>query len=601
MVRRGACDLSEMARTRCLAVVPFEKTIPLLPPLALMSLAWPLALAFLAILPANDVDAQAAARAGALASEYFAAYQSRYPESNPANRDGLFDNSRRAYAAWDRTEDRFLARLQVLVPELNDASPEALTIALLKERLEMSRQFRACRRELWNVGPLTGWLNEYRGYAARHPGSDEPARQAALRRWGRLPGFIHTEIENLRAGMRAGYTAPRTLVSAAIAQADAVLSLPPAESPFYAPASNDSSAGFRRAFESLVRDSIVPALRRYREFLASEYAPRARTSVGVGALPDGAKCFRALIRRYTTLDIAPAQLGVSGRAMLETGDAQAIRRRQVQLIADTANRFRTSAEALGAMRDALERAALAAPRWFSRLPEVMIPSVDSMPDGGDADPDAQYVPGGRNEPPRVYVNVPRLLEPGGRLLAERLAFHEGMPGHHLQIALARTADAPPLNRVLANSAFGEGWAVYASNLAAEMGLYSSETTRFPASAARLYDGLTFVIQQGLHVQGWTRSQAVDTMLAYSGGGAEEAAQQIDYFIAAPAHALAYPMGAKYIEDLRRDATRRLGSRFTAREFHDVVLESGALPLGVLKDIVDRWIADRQRPDSLSRH
>jgi alpha-beta hydrolase superfamily lysophospholipase len=195
--------------------------------------------------------------------------------------------------------------------------------------------------------------------------------------------------------------------------------------------------------------------------------------------------------------------------------------------------------------------------------------------------------------------VPRLLEPGGRLLAERLAFHEGVPGHHLQVALARSADAHPLNRVLWNSAFGEGWAVYASNLAAEMGLYSSETTRFTAAAARMHDGLTFVVQHGLHAHGWTRNQAVDTMLKYSGGGAEEAAQQIDYFIAAPAHALAYPMGAKYIEDLRRDATGRLGSRFTAREFHDVVLESGALPLGVLKDVVDRWIAARQRPDSLT--
>jgi uncharacterized protein (DUF885 family)/alpha-beta hydrolase superfamily lysophospholipase len=563
-----------------------------------MRLTRALTLTVLVLLPGAEVDGQVSARAGALASEYLAAYQSRYPESDPANRDGLFDNSRRAYAAWDRAEDRFLTRLRVLTPELDHASPEALTLGLLRERLAMSRQFRSCRRELWNVGPLTGWLNEYRGYAARHPGTGEPARQAALRRWGKLPGFIRIEIENLRAGLRAGYTAPRLLVSAAIAQADAVLSLAPTESPFFAPASNDSSTAFRAAFESLVRDSIVPALRRYREFLADEYAPRARTSVGVGALPDGATCFRALIRRYTTLDVPPAQLGASGRAMLEADDALVLRRRQVQLIADTANRFLTSAEALGAMRDALTRAAGAAPRWFGRLPEILVPSVDSMPDGGHADPDAQYVPGGRDEPPRVYVNVPRLLEPGGRLQAERLAFHEGVPGHHLQIALARSADAHPLNRVLSNTAFGEGWAVYASNLAAEMGLYSTEATRFAASAARLHDGLTFVIQHGLHAQGWTRSQAVDTMLKYSGGGAAEAAQQIDYFIAAPAHALAYPMGAKYIEDLRGDATRRLGSRFSPTAFHDVVLASGALPLAVLKDVVDRWIATRQRPDSL---
>jgi len=349
---------------------------------------------------------------------------------------------------------------------------------------------------------------------------------------------------------------------------------------------------FRRAFELLVRDSIAPALRRYRDFLEGEYSPRARTSVGVGALPGGAACFQALIRRYTTLDLTPARLRETGRALLATDATTSTRQRHAQLIADPANHFTTSAEARDAMRAALQRAATAAPQWFGRLPAVLVPRVDSMPDGGDADPDALYVQGDGATPPTVYVNLPRLLQPGGRLYAERLAFHEGVPGHHFQIALARSADAHPLNRVLANSGFGEGWAVYASNLAEEMRLYSTETTRFPVAASRVNDGLTFVLQDGLHAQAWSRSQAIDTVLKYSGGGAEEAAQQVDYFIAAPAHALAYPLGARYIEDLRRDAARRLGSRFDVKAFHDVVLESGALPLEVLRDVLDRWIRSR---------
>ena len=530
----------------------------------------------------------AALQARALATQYLAAHNARYPGSDAANFDALFDNNLQAYKAWNARETQFLERLLRITRNVDSGSSEATTLALLRERLEMSQQFRTCRRELWNVGPLTGWLNEYRAFASRQPAGGESMRDAALRRWRKLPAFIDTEIANLRAGVRAGYTAPRMLVVAAIAQTDAVLALPATQSPFYAPASGDTSQKFRAAFESLVRDSLTPALRRYRNYLADEYSPRARTSVGLVANPEGAACFRALIRRYTTLDISPSQLNANGRALLASGDANALRLRQQQLIADTANRFTTSRAALGAIADALQRAAGALPQWFGRLPAVPVPNVDSMPDAGDSDPDAMYVPGTGNEPPRVYVNVPRLLQPGGRLYAERLAFHEGVPGHHLQVSLQRSADTHPLNRALWNAAFGEGWAVYASNLALEMGLYSSDVTRFAALKSSIDDGLTYVVQYGLHAQGWTREQAIDTLRKYSGGGADEATQQVEYFIAAPAHALAYPLGARYIEDLRRDVARRLGPRFDVRRFHDVVLESGALPLGVLTAWVNRW-------------
>lgn len=215
------------------------------------------------------------------------------------------------------------------------------------------------------------------------------------------------------------------LVTAAIEQTDAVLAFPATQSPFYAPASRNTSQKSRAAFESLVHDSLTPALRRYRNYLADEYSPRARTSVGLVANPGGAACFRAQIRRYTTLDISPSQLNADGRALLASGDANALRLRQQQLIADTANRFTTSRAAMRAIAGALERAAAALPQWFGRLPEVLAPNVDSMPDAGDSDPDAMYAPGSSNEPLRVYVNVPRLLQPGGRLYAERLAFHEG--------------------------------------------------------------------------------------------------------------------------------------------------------------------------------
>lgn len=534
-------------------------------------------------------EGAAAAAARALSTEYLNAYQTRYPESDAANLDGMFDNSLQAYQAWSRRQSRFLERVRRMAPAIDRGAPESVTLALLEEHLEMSWDFRVCRRELWNAGPLTSWLPEYRAYAARQQVGSDTARRAALGRWRKFPAFIDTEIENLRVGVRAGYTSPRVLVISAIAQSEAILNSPVAESPFNSPAARDTSPEFRSAFESLVRERITPALCRYRDYLANEYSKTARQSVGVSAIPRGASCFQALIRRYTTLDLTPAMLNAKGRELLATEDAAAIRDRQMRLIADTANQFRTSQEALETMARALRRAGNAAPRWFGRLPQVLVPDVDSMPDAGPSDADAVYVPGTATEPPRVYVNVPRIMEPGGRLYAERLAFHEGMPGHHLQISMQRATNAHPLNRLLWNAGFGEGWAVYASNLAETMGLYSSAATRFASTKSKVDDGLTFVVQYGLHTQGWSRQQAVDTILKYSGGVAEEAERQVDYFIAAPAHALAYPVGARYIEDLRDDASRRLGSKFDVRRFHDVILTSGALPLTVLRGSVDRWV------------
>jgi uncharacterized protein (DUF885 family) len=169
-------------------------------------------------------------------------------------------------------------------------------------------------------------------------------------------------------------------------------------------------------------------------------------------------------------------------------------------------------------------------------------------------------------------------------------FHEGIPGHHLQIALQQGSNVNALNRVLSNPAFVEGWAVYASNLADEMGLYTSDASRFPLVEALVDDGLTFVVQSGLHAHGWSRAQAVDTMLAYSSDSRAEVEQEVDYYIAAPGHALAYPVGAREIDRLRRGAMMQLGSRFDVRRFHDALLANGPVPLATLRVTVAQWIS-----------
>ena len=545
----------------------------------------------------------AEAHARQLSDEYLRAYRVRYPGlagDQPVS--ALFDNSRAAHARWARTERRFLSRVVTAAARVGTASPEAVTLALLKERLEASQAFVVCRRELWNVSPVTGWVSEHRGYAAQQSAGTHSQRSAALRRWRQLPSFIDTEIDNLRFGQQLGITAPSVLVSATIAQLDRVIASPVRESPFFAPALDDTTKAFQNAFETLVRNEITPAVKRYRDFLADNYLRFARETVGVGDNPGGQACFRALIRRYTSLASTPAELDSIGRDLLHRGMAERVntplpgseplnqRSLHPKLVADSANSFRSTAEVMRYARDAVQRAWAVAPQWFGRLPTSPLPFIDSLPGADASDPTAQYIPAARGDAKsRVLLNLPALLKPGAKLYLERVMFHEGIPGHHLQIALQENSPVNVLNRVLWSSAFVEGWAVYASDLADEMGLYSSVASRFPLVEAVVNDGLTFVVQSGLHAHGWSRAQAVDTMLAYSSDSPAEIEQQVDYYIAAPAHALAYPAGARAIDLLRRDAVLQLGSRFDVRRFHEAVLANGPVPLATLRLIIARWI------------
>ena len=570
-----------------------------------------------ALLHAQQGNAKPEHEAGRLAAEYLVAFGQRFPEeTHRAQARTLFDNRRSAYVAWSEREATYLRRLRGISPRLRADAPEAVTLGILQERLEMSQQFRVCRRELWNVSPVTGWFSEYLGYATQQRVASEADRRNVMSRWSELPGFVDIEIANLRYGLAQGYQAPRILVQTTIEQVAGVLNRAPAQSPFYAVAHADTSTWFRAAMDTLARERITPALARYQAFLLNEYLPQSRLSVGVGGNRDGAACFRALMRRYTSLRTTSREMDSVGHALLARGLEEqrlaALRRGgsaspaaprgvapQRELLPDSANAFRSTLEITTSAQSALQRAWTAAPRWFATVPNAPLPVIDSMPGAGDSDPTAQYVPadhpGGRA---RIFVNMSSLLKPGGRMYLERVMFHEGVPGHHFQIALQQQAKVHPLNRTLFNAAFAEGWAVYASNLADEMQLYSSDVARVPLVESLTDDGLTMLVQSGLHAHGWSRSQAIDTMLVYSGAPQDEIQQQVDYFIAAPAHALAYPVGAREIERLRQASERALGDRFDIRRFHALVLANGPLPLTLLRRLVARsWEAAHSSGDN----
>ena len=246
---------------------------------------------------------EAAQRVTAVGDEWVAESLIRNPEMAtrtgvPDARHGeIFDNSLTALAQWEQREDRWLAALQRLNPDLLLGTPEWVVYGTLRERLEAARDRRVCREHLWSVNHFQGWQTEYPTLATQQPIGSAELRAAALSRFGKLPRYLDTEIVNLRQGLRSGYSASKLTVELTIKQLDNLLSIGPEQSPYFDPARRDSIPAFVNQWRTLLVNELNPALQRYRDFLRDEYLPAARETVAASANPDGAACYQAKVRQ----------------------------------------------------------------------------------------------------------------------------------------------------------------------------------------------------------------------------------------------------------------------------------------------------------------
>jgi len=363
---------------------------------------------------------------------------------------------------------------------------------------------------------------------------------------------------------------------------------------------------FRRELSAAVGEIVVPAFGRYLEVLETEILPAARPSdrPGIVHVPGGDAAYRALIRTHTTLDLEPEAVHELGLAEIERIDASfadlgarvlgvhGLDATLAALREDPALRFGSADEVFAAARDTLARAQAAVPRWFGRLPRVDC-EVVPIPSETEAHQTLAYyawpaLDGSR--PGRYYINLGS-PETRPRYEAEALAFHESVPGHHLQIALAQELEGlPAFQRALGSTAFAEGWGLYTERLADEMGLYSSDLDRFGILSFDAWRACRLVVDTGMHALGWSRDQAVEFMRAHTALGDNNIANEVDRYISWPGQALAYKIGQLEILRLRALAEARLGPRFDIRAFHDAVLGSGAVGLTTLAGIVEDWLA-----------
>lgn len=563
--------------------------------------------------PAAGTDAATddpAARSLALAEAYVEAYYGQFPEEAyevgypDAPADRLSDRSPAARAAWHAREDSLLAALEAIDSTALEGTEAAIPHAYALDRLKASVGRRVCRMDLWNVSPTwTGWPELLPSVFAQQPVDTPEARAALLARARDIGRFLDTEIANLREGVRLGYTAARPDVDAVIAQVDGLLALPAGDSPFLEPTDRSDDADFGDSLRGIVADVIGPAATRYRDFLAGEYRSAAREEVGVTANPDGAACYEASVRYFTTLPLTAEGIHAAGLREMDRIQAEMkeIARRlfgtddlKAALAGAREPRytFRSEDEILAYARAAVERGRAAVPEWFGTVPQADVvvrpyPAFQKRTGGGF------YTAGLPGEAGTYLLGTyePEALSKAG---LEATAFHETYPGHHMQVSIVlEKGGTHPVLKYFFNSGMGEGWALYTERLADEMGLYSGDIDRLGMLSNEALRAARLVVDPGMHALGWSRERAVAYMLENTAESEGEVSYEIDRYLAVPGQATAYLTGSLEIQRLRAEAESRLGERFDIRAFHDRVLENGTISLPMLGSEIERWVAEQE--------
>ncbi|MBF6213230.1 DUF885 domain-containing protein [Nocardia puris] len=444
--------------------------------------------------------------------------------------------------------------------------------------------------------------------AAPQMSAPEPEHARALvRRHRQFGTMLDQATARFRDGLAAGRTPARIAIERSVNQLDGYLATDPAADPFVTPAGPpnwDGEAQWRAELAEVSAEVIRPALARYRAVLAGELLPAARPDERPGLCwlgDDGTDIYERQLRRHTTLsDLGPERIHELGLSEIDSLRAEyaAIGTRvfgtseQAEIFArlreDPDLRYVSGDEIMADARRCLAAAGAEMGDWFGRLPKQDCEIV-AVPDFLAADtPAAYYFPPAADgsRPGTYFVN---LHEPTdrGRFETAAVAYHEAIPGHHLQLTIATELEHLPRfqRQSFANTAFVEGWALYTERLADEMGLYEDDLARMGMLAADSWRSCRLVVDTGLHAMGWSRQRAIDFMVANTPVGLGEITVEVDRYIAMPGQAVSYKVGQLEIRAQRAAARERLGAAFDIKAFHDAVLGSGSVSLPVLRELV----------------
>jgi uncharacterized protein (DUF885 family) len=466
----------------------------------------------------------------------------------------------------------------------------------------------------WNVDPLDGVPAGLLGIPDYHRVATPDDGRRMVARWRAMASFTDQHRASLERSLADGRVACRAPVERTVGILDGLLAEPSGAWPLLAPLgrldglqgwTTADRARFGDGLRSAVDDEVRPALARLRDTLAYRILTAARPTdrPGMGDVPGGAAGYRGLVRLHTSLDLDPEQIHRTGLDEIARIDAEmeALAGRTlgtltradalVALRADPSLHFATRDEVADAAAGSLARAVEAIPDWFGRLPqarcEVMRMGLHEEAHNTIAYYRQPAADGSR--PGRYYINTGE-PQTRPRYEAQALAYHEAVPGHHLQIAIGQELPhLPAFRRHLGPTAFFEGWGLYAERLADEMGLYGGDLDRIGVLSFDAWRAARLVVDTGMHALGWSRDRAVAFMLEHTALAPNNIANEVDRYIVMPGQALAYKLGQLELLRLRAGARDRLGAAFDIRAFHDAALGSGALALPALRGVVAAWV------------
>ena len=526
--------------------------------------------------------------------------------------DRLSDASPAARAERDRVSDGFMAEAQAIQRERLGPT-DRISLDMFIDSLQRQAALRPFPAyALMNLRTLGGPQNQFGDLLQMMPTNNAAQYEQMLARMAAFGPRMDQDIANLKRAAAGGWVPARDVLQIAVRQIDGQITLAPEATPFLKPFQKLATdtrlpAAERESIQQRSREAlerhVLPAMRRLRALITDDLLPTAPAEGSMARHPDGARIYEILVRQQTTTDLTAAEIHTIGERELTRlrGEMEAVMKQLtfegdfaafVQHLNTDPRFFHTSPEALLAgYREIAKRLDAELPKLFAELPRAPYGIVAMPAHMGNR---AEYYNRPSLDGTRAGFFFASIGDPRTRPIwaMESLTVHETVPGHHLQNARAIELRGLPAFRRggFGYTAYGEGWALYAETLGAELGLYADPYSRFGHLQAQAFRAARLVVDTGMHSMGWSRQRCIDFMVERTGRQREFITGEIDRYASQPGQALAYMIGKLKFDELRDRAKARLGARFDIRQFHNAVLDQGALPLATLDRVVDEWIA-----------